>query len=105
MQSEIQALPWMGAATKEQALTKLRAIANKIGYPDTWRDYSSLEIVRETKLETRNARPGSSFTAGSQNRQPVDRKEWDMTPPTVNADTIRRETHQFSRRSAAAPAV
>jgi len=44
MQSEIQALPWMGAATKELALTKLHAIANKIGYPDSWRDYSSLAV-------------------------------------------------------------
>ena len=44
MQNEIQALPWMGAATKQQALAKLHAIANKVGYPDQWRDYSALEI-------------------------------------------------------------
>ena len=50
MQSEIQALPWMGAATKEQALTKLHAIANKIGYPDKWRDYSALDIVRGDEM-------------------------------------------------------
>src|ERR1035438_7184238 len=50
MQSEIQALPWMGAATKEQALTKLHTIANKIGYPDTWRDYSALEVVRGDEI-------------------------------------------------------
>src|SRR5258708_31640840 len=43
MQSEIQALPWMGAATKEQALTKLHTIANKIGDPDTWPNYSATE--------------------------------------------------------------
>ena len=47
MQSEIEQLPWMGPATKKQALEKLHAIANKIGYPDRWRDYSSIKIVRD----------------------------------------------------------
>ena len=51
MQSEIQALPWMGAATQQQALTKLHAIANKVGYPDRWRDYSALEIERGDEIE------------------------------------------------------
>ena len=58
MQSEIQALPWMGAETKEQALTKLHAIANKIGYPDTWRDYGSLEVVRGDGIGNSEGRPG-----------------------------------------------
>jgi putative endopeptidase len=87
MQSEIQALPWMGAATKEQALTKLHAIANKIGYPDTWRNYSSLEIVRGDEIG--NAERASWFEFHrwlAKIGKPVDRKEWDMTPPTVNAD-------------------
>jgi putative endopeptidase len=87
MESEIQSLPWMGAATKEQALIKLHAIANKIGYPDKWRDYSKLEVVRGDEIG--NAERASWFEfrrwLGKIGR-PVDRKEWDMTPPTVNAD-------------------
>ncbi len=87
MQGEIQALPWMGATTKEQALTKLHAIANKIGYPDTWRDYSRLEIVRGDEIG--NSQRASWFEFNrwlAKIGRPVDRKEWDMTPPTVNAD-------------------
>jgi putative endopeptidase len=87
MQSEVQTLPWMGAATKEQALIKLRAIANKIGYPDTWRDYSALEIVRGDEIG--NSERATWFEFHRQLAKigkPVDRKEWDMTPPTVNAD-------------------
>jgi putative endopeptidase len=86
MQSEIQTLPWMGAATKEQALTKLHAIANKIGYPDKWRDYSTLQIVRGD--EVGNAERASWFEFHrwlAKIGQPVDRNEWEMTPPTVNA--------------------
>ncbi len=86
MQNEIQALPWMGAATKEQALTKLHTIANKIGYPDTWRDYSTLEVVHEDEIG--NSQRASWFEFHRQLAkigQPVDRKEWGMTPPTVNA--------------------
>jgi endothelin-converting enzyme/putative endopeptidase len=87
MQSEIQALPWMGAATKEQALTKLHAIANKIGYPDTWRDYSSLEIVRGDEIGNSERAAWFEFRRWlAKIGKPVDRKEWDMTPPTVNAD-------------------
>jgi putative endopeptidase len=87
MQGEIQQLPWMGAATKEQALTKLHAIANKIGYPDAWRDYSSLNIVRGDEIG--NSQRASWFEFHrwlAKIGKPVDRKEWDMTPPTVNAD-------------------
>jgi putative endopeptidase len=86
MQSEIEQLPWMGAATKKSALEKLHAVANKIGYPDHWRDYSSIKILRDdyfgnveraTKFENRRqlAKIG----------KPLDRSEWQMTPPTVNA--------------------
>jgi putative endopeptidase len=87
MQSEIQALPWMGAPTREQALTKLHAIANKIGYPDTWRDYSSLEIVRGDEIGNSERASWFEFHRWlAKIGKPVDRKEWDMTPPTVNAD-------------------
>ena len=86
MQSEIRALPWMTAATKEQALTKLHTIANKIGYPDTWRDYSALQVIRGDAIG--NSQRASWFEFHRQIAkigQPVDRKEWGMTPPTVNA--------------------
>jgi putative endopeptidase len=82
----IKHLPWMTDATKKVALEKLAAFRPKIGYPDKWRDYSSLEI-----------RPGDAF--GNSVRasvfdwqrdvkrlnQPTDRSEWGMTPQTVNA--------------------
>jgi endothelin-converting enzyme/putative endopeptidase len=86
MQADIQTLPWMGAATKEQALTKLRTIADKIGYPDKWRDYSALDIVRGDEIG--NSQRGSWFEFRRQLSKigkPVDRTEWGMTPPTVNA--------------------
>lgn len=86
MQGDIQVLPWMGAATKEQALAKLHAIANKIGYPDKWRDYSALDIVRGDEIG--NSQRSSWFEFRRQLNKigkPVDRTEWGMTPPTVNA--------------------
>jgi endothelin-converting enzyme/putative endopeptidase len=87
MQREIQALPWMGAATREQALTKLHAIANKIGYPDIWRDYSSLEIVRGDEIGNSERASWFEFHRWlAKIGKPVNRKEWDMSPPTVNAD-------------------
>jgi len=86
MQSEIQALPWMGAATKEQALIKLHTIANKIGYPDTWRDYGALEVVRGDQIGNSERASWFEFHRWlAKIGKPVERKEWDMTPPTVNA--------------------
>ncbi len=86
MQSEIQALPWMGDATKEQALAKLHTIANKIGYPDTWRDYSALQIVRGDEIGNSERASWFEFHRWlAKIGKPVDHKEWDMTPPTVNA--------------------
>jgi endothelin-converting enzyme/putative endopeptidase len=86
MQQDIQGLPWMGAPTKEQALIKLHAIANKIGYPDKWRDYSALEITRGDHAG--NSQRASWFEFHrwlNKIGKPVDRTEWGMTPPTVNA--------------------
>ena len=86
MQNEIQALPWMGAATKQQALAKLQSIANKVGYPDKWRDYSALEIVRGDEMG--NTQRAAWFEFRRQMAKigkPVDHAEWTMTPPTVNA--------------------
>jgi endothelin-converting enzyme/putative endopeptidase len=86
MQSEIQTLPWMGAATKEQALIKLHAIANKIGYPDMWRDYSALEIIRGDEIGNSERASWFEFRRWlAKIGKPVDRNEWGMTPPTVNA--------------------
>ena len=86
MQSEIETLPWMGAATKEQALAKLHAIANKVGYPDQWRDYSKLEIVRGDEMGNTERSAWFEFRRQlAKIGKPVDRGEWSMTPPTVNA--------------------
>ncbi|MCX5787889.1 MAG: M13 family metallopeptidase [Elusimicrobia bacterium] len=84
--ADIRGLDWMTPATKKQASVKLDAIANKIGYPDRWRDYSTLRVVRGDALG--NAERGARFESKRQIDRigkPVDRNEWDMTPPTVNA--------------------
>jgi endothelin-converting enzyme/putative endopeptidase len=86
MGEDIQSLTWMGPETKRQALEKLHAITNKIGYPDKWRDYSSVHVVRDDALG--NLQRGDEFEFNRDIRkinQPVDKGEWDMTPPTVNA--------------------
>jgi putative endopeptidase len=86
MQGEIQTLPWMGAATKEQALAKLHGIANKIGYPDKWRDYSALDVVRGDHIGNSERASWFEFHRWlAKIGKPVDRTEWGMTPPTVNA--------------------
>ena len=86
LKKDIETLPWMTATTRRAALVKLAAVANKIGYPDHWRDYSSVRIDRRDALG--NAQRGSEFELRRQLKRigrPVDRGEWEMTPPTVNA--------------------
>ncbi len=86
MQQDITSLPWMSPTTKQHALEKLHAIANKIGYPDKWRDYSTLKIDRDDELG--NVLRGREFEFHRQLAKigkPVNRGEWQMTPPTVNA--------------------
>jgi putative endopeptidase len=86
MQQDIEALHWMSPETKKNALEKLHAVVNKIGYPDKWRDYSTLEIKRGDEMG--NVRRASQFEFHRQLAKigkPVDRQEWGMTPPTVNA--------------------
>jgi len=86
LSEDIQNLPWMSEETKKQAHTKLQAIRNKIGYPDVWRDYSSVKIVRGDLLG--NFIRANEFEAKrniDKIGKPPDRKEWGMTPPTVNA--------------------
>ena len=87
MQPEIESLDWMSPETKKEALRKLHAIRNKIGYPDTWRDYSSLDDQARRLLRQRPCAPPTSRTPAQWHKlgKPVDRNEWGMTPPTVNA--------------------
>ncbi len=86
MSRDIDTLAWMSPATKVQAKEKLHGVANKIGYPDQWRDYSSLTIDSNDALG--NARRSSAFRDRREIvkiGQPVNRGEWMMSPPTVNA--------------------
>ncbi len=86
MQQDIDGLPWMSPATKQQALEKLHTLANKIGYPDKWRDYSALAIVRDDYMgNVQRARVFEFNRQIAKIGKPVDRGEWGMTPPTVNA--------------------
>ncbi|PYX92636.1 MAG: M13 family peptidase, partial [Acidobacteria bacterium] len=86
MEQRIRGLDWMSAETKQQALAKLHSIRNKVGYPDKWRDYSSVKIARNDLLG--NVQRANAFERRRElNKvgQPVDHGEWGMTPPTVNA--------------------
>jgi putative endopeptidase len=84
--ASIEQLPWMSAATKAEAQAKLRKINVKIGYPEHWRDYSTLAIVPDDLLG--NLRRAQQFERSRKLAQlagPVDRSEWNMSAPTVNA--------------------
>jgi endothelin-converting enzyme/putative endopeptidase len=86
MQDDINTLNWMSPATKQKALEKLHAIVNKIGYPNKWRDYSSVEIKSDDFLG--NVQRATQFESRrdlNKIGKPLDREEWGMTPPTVNA--------------------
>jgi endothelin-converting enzyme/putative endopeptidase len=86
MDKDIDGLDWMTPATKARAKEKLHGVMNKVGYPDKWRDYSTLTIIRGDAL-------GNQIRANAFDHardlakigRPVDKGEWDMTPPTVNA--------------------
>ncbi len=82
----IKNLDWMSAATKKQALSKIDKFMIKIGYPDKWRDYSSLKVVKNDLFG--NATRATEFEYNRMLKKlgkPVDRTEWGMTPQTVNA--------------------
>ena len=82
----IKALDWMSEDTKQKALTKLKKVNVKIGYPDKWRDYTNLEINRDSFVE--NVLRASEFDLKRELDKigkPVDRDEWHMYPQTVNA--------------------
>ena len=86
MNEDLGQLDWMTPATKKAAYEKLEAIADKIGYPDKWRDYSSVKVVRDDYAG--NALRAGEFEIHRQLNKigkPVDRGEFGMTPPTVNA--------------------
>jgi len=86
LSQDIDSLEWMQPATKQQAQVKLKAIEDKVGYPDRWRDYSSVQIARGSYLN--NVGAATTFEFHRQLNKigkPVDRSEWGMTPPTINA--------------------
>jgi putative endopeptidase len=86
MQHEIENLDWMSPATKAEALRKLHAIRNKIGYPEHWRDYTALEVKPDDYFgDARRAIRFEDARQWNKLGKPVDRDEWGMTPPTVNA--------------------
>jgi len=86
MREDIRTLTWMSDATKKRALEKLDTIVNKIGYPDKWRDYSSVVVKRDDFFgNVERAQRFESRRDLAKIGKPVDRGEWAMTPPTVNA--------------------
>jgi len=86
MAVRINQLDWMSPATKQQALVKLHAIRNKIGYPDHWRDYSKVVITaNDFAANMRNAIVFESRRELNKIGQPVDHGEWQISPPTVDA--------------------
>ena len=86
MAVRINQLDWMSPATKQQALVKLHAIRNKIGYPDHWRDYSTVVITaNDFAANMRNAIVFESRRELNKIGQPVDHGEWQISPPTVDA--------------------
>jgi putative endopeptidase len=86
LKERITNLEWMGSDTKKEALKKLAAINIKIGYPDKWKDYSSLQMSKDSYME--NDMDASEFLSRENYNKigkPVDRTEWEMLPQTVNA--------------------
>ena len=86
MEVDLNQLTWMSAQTKQNALAKLHTIVNKIGYPDKWRDYSAVVVKRNDFIG--NVQRGNLFESRrdiAKIGKPLDRGEWSMTPPTVNA--------------------
>ena len=89
-EDDIQSLAWMTPATREKALEKLHSFLLKIGYPDTWRDYSALAIRAANWSLTSTVRRPSTGTASSPGSMPpVDRSEWGMTPRPTTPTTTR----------------
>lgn len=86
LEQDIKGLDWMSAKTKDRALEKLGAIVNKIGYPEKWRDYGKVRVVKgEYLANVRRAREFERERQLDKIGKPVDKGEWFMSPPTVNA--------------------
>jgi endothelin-converting enzyme/putative endopeptidase len=86
MRQDIDSAPWMSGETKKAAMVKLEAVVDRIGYPDEWRDYSSIRVTRDDALGNRQrAQLFNRKRNLAKIGEPVDRGEWSMTPPTVNA--------------------
>ncbi len=86
MGEDLKSLDWMTDETKAKAAEKLAKVTNKIGYPDKWRDYGTVKVTRDDFVG--NARRASAFEVARRLKkigQPVDKAEWGMSPPTVNA--------------------
>jgi putative endopeptidase len=86
MHQDVGQLTWMSDTTKQKAYEKLNTVVNNIGYPDKWRDYSTVVVVRDDY--TGNVLRASAFEVQRQRNKidkPTDKKDWGMTPPTVNA--------------------
>jgi putative endopeptidase len=85
-QSRIETLDWMSAETKQRALAKLEAFTKKIGYPDKWKKYDDIQISRTTYYQNMQSIARHDYQEMIQKLgKPVDKTEWGMTPPTVNA--------------------
>ncbi len=86
LDQDIKSLDWMSSKSKEEAAKKLQGIEDKIGYPNQWRDYSTLKINKESYLHNVHASTAFEFKRQLDKvGKPVDRAEWGMTPPTINA--------------------
>jgi len=84
--SRIEKLDWMSNATKEKALAKLAAFTKKIGYPDKWKKYDDVEISKDAYYKNLEAIAKHNYKEMVEKvGKPVDKEEWGMTPPTVNA--------------------
>lgn len=85
-ESSIKTLDWMSEGTKKQALDKISKFTPKIGYPDKWRDYSALKIVKHDLFGNKKRADEFEYNRTiNKLGKPVDRSEWGMTPQTVNA--------------------
>jgi putative endopeptidase len=86
MNDDLHSLDWMTDTTKKAAFTKLQAIVNNIGYPEKWRDYSSVKVTRDDFFgDSERADYFETHRVWNKIGKPTDKKEWGMTPPTVNA--------------------
>jgi putative endopeptidase len=86
LRDDLQTLDWMSPQTRQKAIEKLDAMTPKIGYPDKWRDYGKFRVARDSYIA--NVLRGEEFENDYEMGKigkPVDRSEWGMTPPTVNA--------------------